>query len=265
MEVHHHPDIHHNPKKWKEYLLEFFMIFLAVTMGFLAESYREHRTESRLEHELAEALYTELLGDSTVLSGKLVARQERELEMDRVSAYFRDSSLTSLPKSLYPSFTKSLYLMNTYAFEPKDGILNQLRNTGSLRYFKDIRLQKLLGDLAVTISEVRLRNDQEYQYWAEPVKPFLLRHYDFSWLDKVRRIDSNPKVLEVIQHYIDSDKTVEAAILNPESFDRKGASNMIYFFKQMLYSTKTLQMNNYMTTNREILQLLRGTYDGLGD
>ena len=42
MEVHHHPDIHHKPKKWKEYFLEFLMIFLAVTMGFLAESYREH-------------------------------------------------------------------------------------------------------------------------------------------------------------------------------------------------------------------------------
>ncbi len=31
MEVHHHPDLHHKPKKWKEYFLEFLMIFLAVT------------------------------------------------------------------------------------------------------------------------------------------------------------------------------------------------------------------------------------------
>ena len=23
MEVHHHPDLHHKPKKWKEYFLEF--------------------------------------------------------------------------------------------------------------------------------------------------------------------------------------------------------------------------------------------------
>jgi len=40
MEVHHHPDLHHKPKKWKEYFLEFLMIFLAVTLGFFAESYR---------------------------------------------------------------------------------------------------------------------------------------------------------------------------------------------------------------------------------
>jgi hypothetical protein len=35
MEVHHHPDLHHEQKPWKEYILEFVMLFLAVTMGFL--------------------------------------------------------------------------------------------------------------------------------------------------------------------------------------------------------------------------------------
>jgi len=39
MEVHHHPDV--EKKGFKEYLLEGLMIFLAVTMGFFAESYRE--------------------------------------------------------------------------------------------------------------------------------------------------------------------------------------------------------------------------------
>ena len=42
MEVHHHPDLHHKKKKFKEYFLEFLMIFLAVTMGFFAESLTEH-------------------------------------------------------------------------------------------------------------------------------------------------------------------------------------------------------------------------------
>ena len=38
MEVHHHS---HHPKKWKEYITEFLMLFLAVTLGFLAEYLRE--------------------------------------------------------------------------------------------------------------------------------------------------------------------------------------------------------------------------------
>jgi hypothetical protein len=35
MEVHHHPNLHHEKKPWKEYILEGLMIFFAVTMGFL--------------------------------------------------------------------------------------------------------------------------------------------------------------------------------------------------------------------------------------
>ena len=42
MEVHHHPGPHHGKKQWREYFLEFMMIFLAVTLGFLAENLREH-------------------------------------------------------------------------------------------------------------------------------------------------------------------------------------------------------------------------------
>jgi hypothetical protein len=35
MDVHHHPDLHHKKKNFKEYFLEFLMIFLAVTLGFI--------------------------------------------------------------------------------------------------------------------------------------------------------------------------------------------------------------------------------------
>ena len=44
MEVHHHPHVDsdsHRKKGFKEYFLEFLMIFLAVTMGFFAENLRE--------------------------------------------------------------------------------------------------------------------------------------------------------------------------------------------------------------------------------
>jgi hypothetical protein len=39
MEVHHHPDLHHEPKKWKEYFLEFLMIFFGSNDGFLCRKY----------------------------------------------------------------------------------------------------------------------------------------------------------------------------------------------------------------------------------
>jgi len=61
MEVHHHP--HVEKKDFKEYFLEFIMIFLAVTLGFIAENIREHITEKNREYEYIESLTTDLNDD----------------------------------------------------------------------------------------------------------------------------------------------------------------------------------------------------------
>ena len=260
MEVHHHSP-HHEKKNWKTYIWEFIMLFLAVFCGFLAEYQLEHTIEHQREKEYAKTLYSELLSDSVVVSSKLKARLEKEKDMEYLNAYFRDSSLTALPKKLYPAFTTSFYLFNTYTFEPKDGILSQLRNSGSLRYFKSFALQKLLGDISVDINNIRTRNEQEYQFFANPLKPFLLKYYDWSWYNEVRKDDTNPGAIEVIKNYIQTNRHIEAKILNINSFDRSEASNMILFYKQMLLSTRTLQLNNYILTNHKILEYLRETYN----
>lgn len=48
MEVHHHGHVQEK-KKWLEYLFQFFMLFLAVFCGFLAEYQLEHKIESDKE------------------------------------------------------------------------------------------------------------------------------------------------------------------------------------------------------------------------
>ena len=61
MEVHHHPDLHHKKKNFREYFLEFLMIFLAVTMGFIAENIREHFSERKVAHQMLESYRNDLL------------------------------------------------------------------------------------------------------------------------------------------------------------------------------------------------------------
>ena len=258
MEVHAHT---HTPrKKWTHYFWEFLMLFLAVFCGFLAEYQLEHTIEHQREKQYAKELYAELFADSVAVADKIKLRLEKEKDMDYLSSYLRDSSLTTLPREFYPAYTTVMYLANTYAFEPKDGILSQLKSSGSLRYFKSSPLQKLFGDIGVSINNVRYRNEQEYQYFASPIKPFILKHYDFSWLNELRKQDENGTGINLVNHYRKSNITIEAAILNLSSFDRGEASNMILFYKQMLVSTRTLQMNDYITVNRKLLQELRQNY-----
>jgi hypothetical protein len=258
MEVHHHA--HTSRKKWTHYFWEFLMLFLAVFCGFLAEYQLEHTIEHQREKEYAKALYDELYADSIVFAQKIEGRLGKEKDCDYLISYFRDSSLTSLPKEFYPAYTVVMYLITSYTFEPKDGVLNQLKGSGSLRYFKSASLQKLFGEISVYINNVRDRNDQEYQYFASPIKQFDLKHYDFNWMNELRKMHENGYNMDLINNYRKADKIINAEILNLSSFDRGETINMIAFYKQMLVSTRTLSMKDYMRASQKLLQELRKNY-----
>jgi hypothetical protein len=74
MEVHHHSGGHHGEKRFKDYFLEFLMIFLAVTMGFFAENVREYITDQNHVEELAGQLKEDLMNDTANIQ-KLISNE----------------------------------------------------------------------------------------------------------------------------------------------------------------------------------------------
>ena len=143
MEVHHHPDLHHKPKKWKEYLLEGLMIFLAVTLGFFAEQLREHFVEINLEKKYAESLYNDLKIDTAII--------QRTFDEKIWIASKLDSALQILDSKDYIENSGVIYYAERYitvndVFTSQDITYQQLKNSGSFRYLKNIELYKKLAD-----------------------------------------------------------------------------------------------------------------------
>ena len=66
MEVHHHS--HTSRKKWTHYFWEFFMLFLAVTAGFLVENQREHYIEHKREKQFISTMVEDLKSDTAQLT-----------------------------------------------------------------------------------------------------------------------------------------------------------------------------------------------------
>ena len=79
-------------------------------------------------------------------------------------------------------------------------------------------------------------------------------------MNELRKQDENGYNMDLIARYRTGDTTIKADILNLPSFDRGEVINMILFYKQMLVSTRTLAMKDYMTANRKLLQELRKSY-----
>ena len=58
MEIH-HPH-HHHSRKWKDFLFEFLLLFLAVTAGFFVENEREHYIERKRANQYSKQLLADL-------------------------------------------------------------------------------------------------------------------------------------------------------------------------------------------------------------
>ena len=132
MEVHHHPHLPHGKKRFKEYLLEFIMIFLAVTLGFFAESLREHLSDNNREKEYIHALITDLKQDTAKIRSvtKLLFKNIRGQD-SLISFLQRYEDNDSLNRSCY------YYYLTATCNEPlmnfSEGTITQLLNTGNMR------------------------------------------------------------------------------------------------------------------------------------
>lgn len=79
-------------------------------------------------------------------------------------------------------------------------------------------------------------------------------------MNQLRKWDENGYNMDLIARYRSDTMMIKAEILNLASFDRDETINMIQFYKQMLVSTRTLAMKDYMTANKKLLQELRKLY-----
>ena len=136
MEVHAHA--HSERKKWTHYFWEFLMLFLAVFCGFLAENEREHIVEAHRAKEYAKSLLNDLKEDTVELQSGIGHLNFLISAIDSIVS--SNSSIpvkSSVPgKFYYYSRLTSFY----YPIDWNSSTLNQLVQSGNLRYFKNKEL-----------------------------------------------------------------------------------------------------------------------------
>jgi hypothetical protein len=140
MEVHHAQHAGHK-KKWHEYLLEFLMLFLAVFLGFIAENVREHKVEKARAKEFSKSLVQDLENDITDIN--------RQVKMTRSYLSVADSILELGKRRLEGrnAAAFSFYARFVYWTGPVNwhrATFEQIKNSGSLRYFKNRLLSRLM-------------------------------------------------------------------------------------------------------------------------
>ena len=154
MEVHHHPELPHGEKKrFKEYLLEFIMIFLAVTMGFIAENIREHVSDNSKENEYVIGMIKNLGIDTIRLKDVM---KETNIQINGFDSLINVSKnkLAEIPvqDSLYLLTSKYIFYAND--FKNDDITLTQLRNAGGYRLIKDGNVLDSIAEYESRIKDI---------------------------------------------------------------------------------------------------------------
>ena len=141
MEVHHHS--HTARKKWTHYFWEFLMLFLAVFCGFLAENQREHFVEGNRASEYAKSLLNDLDEDIVELRNAIEYQVFLISAIDSIQAIlFANQQERDYPETLY---FYCRFSTHSYPVDWNSSTINQLIQSGNLRFFKNKKLVKTVN------------------------------------------------------------------------------------------------------------------------
>ena len=151
---------HHQPKSsksWTNYLLEFLMLFLAVSLGFLADNFREKNSENKAERQYIISMIEDAELDKVNLEHAIASNNLRVKHLD---------TLSNLCINYKPEFDTQIYrhyifgIMHPEFIKPTERTMQQLKNAGGMRLIRNrVAVDNII--LYDGFAE-KLANQQEY-------------------------------------------------------------------------------------------------------
>lgn len=243
MEVHHHS--HTQRKKLTHYFWEFFMLFLAVFCGMIAEYKLEHIIEHQREEKYIVSLIKDVELDITSL--------QRSYETRRLQISYFDSLKNLLKYGYYNNLNDfyfyARHITRTTGFQYHDRTIQQLKNSGNLRL---IRNQSAADSITVYDNE-RIKSSLTQLEGENDLRKYISHNLagkifnSFAWNDMtdttgtISRPDSNPPLL-----------TGDPVLLNELSFK-------VVTLKGTLSTTNRAIANTIRSANT-LIELLKKEY-----
>ena len=244
MEVHHHPDLHHKPKKWKEYFLEFLMIFLAVTMGFFAESLREHINDKKKERDYIVSLVADLKSDIKNADETINDSKTSESLLDSLFAVLNNPEQIRKQGDLIYYSGRLGPRIGTYVSNQRT--FDQL-NSGGFRLIQDLEISNRIIDYYALFPHVRLLENgalkefEHYEVFASNIFNPVVFHRQETADGLIIRGNDNPPLL---------------------SYDPKLLKQLSLYIVYLNGSRRSIipDLENIKQNSQELIQFLKNKY-----
>jgi hypothetical protein len=200
MEVHKHP--HHilHKKKWPEYLLEFFMLFLAVFLGFLAENQREHFVEHQREKKFARRLLSDLRQDSIFFEVRIKLLEERQ----KAHKSFLKIMTNPVPAADWAVMREFGPLLTETSNDFTTATYNQMKTSGTLRYIDNDNLTTSLQKYYdVLLARASRDSEGADKFFIDYIIPYMTKHFRFQ---DFKPSDGSLQPIKLLNRSADSDQ-----------------------------------------------------------
>lgn len=221
MEVHHphHPT---HKKKWSEYILEFVMLFAAVSLGFIAENIREHTTELKNTNKSLVTLYKDIQSDSINVAQALGYRETIFKADSIIMNYYTNNELMNKIDELY--LFDFLIARRAYP-RINQMALDELNTNGKLNFIEEDSLKQNVQEYYQASKQMETRRIREYDFLDKHHDPIRMKYFDIYNLNFNKNI-----ILESIN--ISNNKIV--CNLNSENLQFKLLDDYKFEIKQYL-------------------------------
>lgn len=228
-------------KGLKDYFLEFFLLFTAVTLGFFAENLREEYVQGRLEIRLMKSMVADLERNEELLARQQTSLLQRKIAADSLAYFFNQPNVEEHGAKIY-QFGRQLAVYAS-EFPLASRSLDQLKNSGMFSIINS----EVVADSLSNYDNFKTRYEQRIKWYFEDVKKLQ---------DENKNI-FDAHVFEKATKYIDSDGNW--VFLVPE-----GNPTLVTDQKKELvlyYNTVYYLKRNTEIQIREVKQLLQLTID----
>lgn len=184
MEVHHR---HASGKSsWKKYVFEFFMLFLAVFCGFLAEWQLEHAIERQREKQFIQSLAEDLKRDTAEAAAYIAFNETTLKYCDSLQDCLTHPDLLQHSNTFY-DYSRELARYTRY--NPTDRTMQQLKNAGNMRLIRKWNVSNAITEYD---SKTRLLSELDAQLNEQKTKyrDRLIEFLDLSSYDRTNKPDS---------------------------------------------------------------------------
>jgi len=251
MEVHHphHPT---HKKKWSEYIIEFVMLFAAVTLGFFAENVREHQIIEHKTHQNLQSIILDLKKDSLLIQERIKEYENASFYLDKLNDLYLEYQLNTLSKNEY--LDKVLLISDSLIFGNSFYINNSsYKNTiasGSFSNINSIELKRTISNY-YEVFGAKLNDNNK-------ILDDIVEYYMVNTLPRpgglvapmIGRLDR--KKIEILKKYYKSNGLFENSILSKDFiiYNQKAIDRvLLYFYLMKLFEEKNKELINLFNTN----------------